>query len=406
METFADVILPLYVAGTFTYRVPDNYVNQVKTGMRVLVPFGRRKIYSGIILHLHHSPPSGFQIRDIRSVIDSIPIVNTFQLDFWKWIMDYYLCSPGEVMKASIPAGLKMESETFYSLKKIPGKDTHLEKEETKVITVLENKNVLSLKELKKQIRLKELQKWLDMLIARGILATEERIREKYRPKTETFVGINDVYLQRGTLDKLFSSFNRAPKQYNLLQSFLNIMNKTSDEITEVKKQDLQNIQGYSESAFQALTRKNILTVQKKEITRLPDTISPISALNPLTSVQQSAFDEIKKIFQDKKVALLHGITSSGKTEIYFHLIKEQIRNGRQVLYLLPEIVLTAQIVRRLKAVFGSLVGIYHSRYSDAERVETYLNLLGISSGSPIQIILGARSAIFLPFNNLGLIIV
>ncbi len=405
-EKFADIILPLAVTGTFTYRVPDRLADRVTAGIRVIVPFGPRKYYSGIIFRLHHSPPAGFKIREIISVIDPFPVVNNFQLDFWNWIMEYYLCSPGEVMKASIPAGLKLESETYYLPGKIPEKDNLLEPEELKVIAFLKDRNAISLKDLKNKIKMKNPDKWLDILKGKGIILTEERIRERYHPKTETFVNLNDVYKEKDKPDELIDSFKRAPRQHNLLLSFLSIREDTHDGISEIKKQELQHIPEYSESAFQALVRKNVFQVVKKEVTRLEQAKTPVLAINPLTPLQLGALNEIKKIFSEKKVALLHGITSSGKTEIYFHLIREQISMGNQVLYLLPEIVLTAQIVRRLTSVFGNQVGIYHSRYSDAERVETYYNLLGISSKNPVQIILGARSAIFLPFNRLGLIII
>jgi len=405
-DKYADIILPLSVGGTFTYRIPDRLSDRVKIGMRVIVPFGSRKFYSGIILKLHHSPPSGFKIREIKSVVDPFPVVNSFQMDFWSWIGEYYLCTPGEVMKASIPAGLKLESESFISLRKIPDSEIQLQPEELKLISALENRNNISLKDLKKKADIKNPGKWVDKLMEKGVISVEEQVRERYHPKTETYVRLNKNYRKKDNLDSILNSFGRAPRQYNLLLSILRIENSTPDSSTGIKKKDLKTIPEYSESAFQALVKKNIFKLQQKEVTRLELSEGPIKEPHPLTSVQQVAMDEIRKSFMEKKVVLLHGITSSGKTEIYFHLIREQIRFGKQILYLLPEIVLTAQIVRRLKAVFGNQVGIYHSRYSDAERVETYYHLLGVSGQNSIKIILGARSAIFLPFNKLGLIIV
>ena len=405
-KKFADIILPLAVTGTYTYRVPERLYSQVITGMRVVVPFGSRKYYSGIILKLHDSPSTGFKIRDIQSVIDPFPVANAYQLDFWKWMTEYYLCTLGEVMKAAIPAGLKMESETFYFLRKIPGKNFQLEPDELKLIKFLEERNEIRLKDLKKRVKIKDLSKWLDILIGRGIVSTREQIRERYRPKTVTYVKLNEDYQHKEKREDFLDSLDCAPRQYDLLKAFLNDRRIALEEVTEIKKEKLKNVPRYSESAFQALIRKKVLKVIKRKVTRLEMAEVPVTELNPLTPLQQGALNEIKKIFNEGKVALLHGITSSGKTEIYFHLIKEQISLGRQVLYLLPEIVLTAQIIRRLKSVFGNQVGIYHSRYSDAERVETYYNLLGVSENNLIRIILGARSAIFLPFNNLGLIII
>jgi primosomal protein N' (replication factor Y) len=405
-DKYADIILPLSVSGTFTYKIPDGLGEQVKIGMRVIVPFGQKKFYSGIIIRLHHSPPEGFKIREIKSVIDSFPVVNSFQLDFWNWIGKYYLCFPGEVMNASVPSGLKMESETVISLKKIPDKNIRTEPEELKLMTVLEYRDRISLKDLKKRTGIKNPEKWLDGLKEKGIISVEEQIKERYHPKTETYIGLNDACRGKDKLDHLLNSFGRAPKQYNLLLAFLNLSDSTPDSTSRIKKQELRAVPEFSDSAFRALVKKNILKLQNREVTRLELSEKPVSEPHPLTPMQQLALDEIRKSFRAGKVALLHGITSSGKTEIYFHLIKEQLSLGKQVLYLLPEIVLTAQIVRRLKAVFGNQAGIYHSRYSDAERVETYYHLLGVSGKNSIKIILGARSAVFLPFNNLGLIIV
>lgn len=406
MDSYADIILPLPAAGTFTYRVPDSMKGKIIPGMRVFVPFGSRKFYSGIIKKIHQFPPEGFKIRDIESAIDPFPIVHSFQLEFWEWISGYYVCTQGEVLKAALPSGLKPESETKLYLITMPVKDMLLSAEESKIIIALEGGKGKKLKEISVSTGIRHPEKSVNLLIRKGIISAEERLIEKYQPKRELFIQLNPEFKTRKKVNDLLNSLSQVPKQYNLLHVFISEWNVVSDKKTGVNKKLVQNLPGFSDGVFRALVNKKILVIHKKEISRLESTDFPKLEPRTLTAAQKATLDQINQIFLEKKVVLLHGVTSSGKTEIYFHLIRDQIRQGKQVLYLLPEIVLTAQIVRRLRLVFGNQVGIYHSRYSDAERVETWLNLVKNPEDHSIRIILGARSAIFLPFNNLGLIII
>lgn len=376
------------------------------TGMRVIVPFGSRKFYSGIVKKIHQNPAEGFKIRDIESVMDPFPIVNSFQLEFWEWISDYYLCKQGEVMKAALPSGLKPESETKLYLIKMPGKEMVLSAEENKLIALLVGGKGKKLKEISDSTGIKHPEKPLNLLIQKGLISAEEQISEKYRPKTELFISLNAELGSRKKVNDILNSLRTAPRQYDLLHSIIQLWDAAEDKKTGVDRKTIQKLTGFSNSILRALVDKKILVTHKKEISRLESIEIPESEPRILTAIQKIALDKINQSLLKRKVVLLHGVTSSGKTEIYFHLIQDQIRKGKQVLYLLPEIVLTAQIVRRLRMVFGNQVGIYHSRYSDAERVETWLNLVRNPEDHAIRIILGARSAIFLPFKDLGLIII
>jgi primosomal protein N' (replication factor Y) len=405
-EIYADIILPLAAAGVYTYRVPQSMRENIISGMRVIVPFGSRKFYSGIVRKLHQSPPDGFKIRDIESLLDPFPIVNPYQLEFWEWISEYYLCTPGEVMKAALPSGLKAESSTKFYLIKIPEKDMMLSAEENKILSALSGEKGTSLKDLQVHTNIKHPEKWVHLLIQKGLVSSEEQVSEKYQPKTEMYFSLNHEFSNEKKMNDLLNSLNRAPKQFIFLQTYVRELKSPDDKSTGISRKVVQNFPGFSESVLRSLLNKKILVINKKEISRLESSDIILSEPRAMTSVQQDVLDGINKSFREDKVVLLHGITSSGKTEIYFHLIRDQIKQGKQVLYLLPEIVLTAQIVKRLRSVFGNQAGIYHSRYSDAERVETWFNLVRNPEDRTIRIILGARSAIFLPFSNLGLIII
>jgi primosomal protein N' (replication factor Y) len=405
-DVYADIILPLAAAGIYTYRVPQGMKENIMPGMRVIVPFGSRKFYSGIVRKLHQSPPDGFKIRDIESILDHFPIVNPYQFEFWEWISEYYLCTPGEVMKAALPSGLKPESSTRFYLVKIPGKDILLSAEENRILTALSNEKGINLKDLQIHTDIKHPEKWINLLIQKGFISSEEQISEKYQPKTEMYICPGQEFRNERKMNGLPDSLNRAPKQFNFLKIYLRELELLDDKSTGISRKAVRNFPGFSENILRSLLNKKILAVNKKEVSRLDSRGIVLSEPRVMTSLQQDVLAGIRRSFSEGKVVLLHGITSSGKTEIYFHLIRDQIKQGKQVLYLLPEIVLTAQIVRRLRSVFGNQAGIYHSRYSDAERVETWYNLVRNPEDHTIRIILGARSAIFLPFSNLGLIIV
>ena len=327
---FIDVILPLPLDGLFTYSIPAPLVEQVKIGVRVLVPFGRSKTYVGIVAKTHKEdvPPREVQIKDILQVLDTEPILLDTQLRLWQWIADYYMSPIGEVYKAALPSGLKAE--------------------------------------------------------------------DGYRPKTETYIRLTPSFRNEQALHVALDMLKRAPKQLKVLVDYLSFNN-------EISRDELLN-QNNTLQAVTALQKRGILEVYEKEVGRLNHGGEPhFDKIKPLNAPQQDAFNQIQFSFLKKNVTLLHGVTSSGKTEIYIHLIHQAIQQKQQVLYLLPEIALTVQIMERLQQVFGNRLGIYHSKYSDAERVEIWQKQL---SQNPYDVILGARSAVFLPFQRLGLVIV
>lgn len=406
-DVYADIILPVPAEGTFTYRIPEDLVDKVVPGMRVIVPFGSRKFYTGIVRKLHNSPPEGFRIRDIESVQDNIPLVNPHQMEFWEWISDYYLCTKGEVMKAALPSGLKPESMSELFLIRYPEKnDIPLSEEENEILDSLIEGKGKRLNDLRNETKIRHPEKWVSLLIQKGLVSSGEIITEKYRPRTEVYISLNPEFRELKKLNELLESLKKKPKQVNLLRHFRKELEPYENTKKGIRKKELKILPGYSESTLRTLINKKILVLNIEEISRLAAGESGSSEPRVLTSVQQTAFNSINNAFSNNKIVLLHGVTSSGKTEIYFHLIRDQLKQGKQVLYLLPEIVLTAQIVKRLRAVFGGQTGIYHSRYSDQERVETWYNLVMKPEGRSISIVLGARSAIFLPFTNLGLVII
>lgn len=332
---FADIILPLPLDGVFTYSVPQLLEEQVKMGVRVLVPLGKNKTYVGIIAEVHDKKPEGYQTKDILQVLDSTPILFDTQLRLWQWIADYYMSPIGEVYKAALPAGLKAE--------------------------------------------------------------------DGYRPRTETYIDLSPKFRNEAALHVALNMLQRAVKQQAAFIDFLALSGWDKNEPQEITRDELLN-QGHSLPTVAALVKRGLLLTYEREVGRLNHGGEPcFEKIKPLSQVQQDAFNQIKFSFLKKNVTLLHGVTSSGKTEIYIHLIQQALEQKKQVLYLLPEIALTVQMMSRLQRVFGNRLGIYHSKYSDAERVEIWQKQL---STHPYDVILGARSAVFLPFQNLGLVIV
>lgn len=342
---YADLILPLPLQGTFTYTVPAQMQAVVKVGMRVLVPFGRNKTYLGIVARLHDRQPQGYEVKPISQLMDEEPIVTPEQLKLWQWIADYYLSPIGDVYKAALPAGLKAE--------------------------------------------------------------------DGYRPKTETYIRLTPAYQNETALHVALNMLGRAPKQLEAFTAYLELSgwdqieemrNEQVDQISEITREELLNASHASATTLQQLEKRGMLETYEIEVGRLnhggeyhPELIKQ------LNEAQQTAYNQILMSMMKKPVTLLHGVTSSGKTEIYIHLIQQALERKEQVLYLLPEIALTVQMMQRLQRVFGNRLGIYHSKYSDAERVEIWQKQL---SKNPYDVILGARSAVFLPFQRLGLVII
>ena len=399
---FVDVILPLAVPNLFTYRVPFDLNDSVEVGKRVVVQFGKKKLYSGIIHSFHEKPPKNYEAKYIDSFLDEDPIVNSEQLKFWEWISTYYLCTIGEVMNAALPTGLKLVSKTKVILNSNVGIETKLlSDKEYLIIEALEIRNILELQEIESILEQKSAYSIIKSLLEKNYILVAEQVQEKYKPKSATYIKYPDGFGEEN-IREAFGKLGKAPKQLDTFMMFGHLLNSTSGNIS--KKKLIVEANTNSATVKQLLT-KGFLEEYSQEISRITKDQKEIEAIDELSEAQNKAITEIKSSFEAKDVALLHGVTGSGKTEIYIQLIQEQIEQGNQVLYLLPEIALTTQIISRLRKKFGDKIGIYHSKYHSNERVEVWNELLkGVESR--FQIIIGARSAVFLPFTNLGLVVV
>ncbi len=404
---YADVIIPLNLADTYTYSVPDKFKPVIKIGMRVLVQFGRKRIYTGIVKNIHENKPELYETKEIHEILDSTPIVNQLQLRFWDWIASYYMCSIGEVFRAALPAGLKLESETNVFLQADSENIKDLNQREEQLLNVLKKEKVLSITKINSLLEQKQSITLVKSLIEKGAVYVEERLRKSYKPKTEKYIRLDKEINSEEQIQEIFDKLGRAKAQLKLMMAYISLSKCFSDfKIVEVPKKLLLEKSGVSSAILQSLIKKSYLEEYTKVVGRLPEDDYNTKELAVLNNAQQNAFKEIKQHFKTKDIVLLHGITSSGKTELYIHLIAETLKKEKQVLYLLPEIALTAQIINRLKEVFGKDIGIYHSKFSDSERVEVWLKVQKPNYNDSYKIILGVRSSIFLPFNNLGLIIV
>ena len=447
----ADVILPLPLAETYTYALPERLQGKVQVGSRLIVPFGAKKIYSAIVVRIYsgetigdkhqnedvssphsplstlHSPLSSLHpnIKEAIDLLDEAPILLPDQLWLWQWIADYYLCTVGEVYKAALPSGMKLESESMVVYNPDYDDDVPLSKTEQHILDILEHLHEQKISELQKAVDVKNILPVIKSLLDKGALTMHEELKRAYQPKTVNCVRLTEAFFSEDKLNALFEELSRAPKQHDLLLHYLDLSKATAaltlqnrSLLVELEKQKL--MEGSSESAFKGLKDRGVLEVYEREVSRLltspvqgPACIAqsgatqPTSALSTLhfelSKPQKEALNAIQTAFQTHNTCLLHGVTSSGKTEIYIQLIQEQLAQGRQVLYMLPEIVLTAQLVERLKRVFGDRLGVYHSKYPDAERVEVWQKQL---SQEPYDIIVGVRSSVFLPFRHLGLVII
>jgi len=408
---FADVILPLPLDYRFTYRVPAAFQMRIKTGARVIVQFGKRKFFSALVYKLHQDTPSGdFEIKDIDAILDEEPIIGEKQLQLWEWIANYYCCTMGEVFKAALPSGLKLESQTKVSLNPEADFNGDLSEKESAVVLLLESRKTASIQDLNQFLGQQSSFAILKLLLEKNAVIVEEQLRESYKPKLISTVRLNPEFDSEDKLNSMLDLLaKKAKKQEQLLKIFLAETIYGDLNQTEINKKDLLELAHASEAALKALEEKQILEVFQKEIGRIDRSQSGELLIKELSGPQQKAHDEILAQFETQQTVLLNGVTSSGKTEIYIRLIEEQLKLGKQVLYLVPEIGLTTQIITRLKTAFGDLAGIYHSKFNDAERVEIWFNVQNEKSGNTGQqykVILGARSAIFLPFKDLGLIIV
>ena len=410
---FVDILLPLPLPGTFTYRVPFSLNDEIKKGQRVVVQFGRKKIYTAVVLKIHQNPPQGYSVKYISSILDPVPVINDIQLDFWKWMSKYYMCTRGEVMNVALPSALKLASESNIILHPdFDGDISGLNEREISITEALHNRSKLSISEATEIAELQKIFPLIKNLIEKKVILVEEEIHDSYKPKKETFVRFSEEYKNEEKLKEAFDELGkRAFKQLEMLISFIKLTNNDIQK-GEIKRPLLIKSVDGSASQLNTLVKKGIFETITKITSRLEIRKSSTSADKiELNEHQQKSLDEIKNAFKEKDVVLFHGVTSSGKTEIYIKLISEAIAEGKQVLYLLPEIALTTQIISRLQKYFGEKIGVYHSKYSNNEKVEIWNNVLNNKYKNEDQknsykIILGPRSAMFLPFDNLGLVIV
>lgn len=404
MKRFVDVILPLPLANLYTYSLPEKNGGNVQPGCRVIVPFGRKKFYTAMVWNVHFSAPSDYETKEVTEILDIQPVLLPVQLEFWKWLADYYLCTLGDVYKAALPSGLKIESETVVEYNPDFEASDPLPEREAKLLDILSDGKERTVTQLEKESGGKNILPPVKALLDKEAIYIKEELRRDYKPRMELRVKLADEASTEDCLQKWFTKLERAPKQLSLLMKYIELSGFLQNAPRkEVSKKELLSQSGVSAAVFNGLVEKKVFEVYRQECGRLDFSHTETEALHPLNSPQQKAYFSILENFEEKNVCLLHGVTSSGKTEIYIHLIQEILRAGKQALYLLPEIALTTQITRRLKRVFGDRLGIYHSKFSDAERVEIWRKQL---SDQDYQVILGVRSSVFLPFRNLGLVII
>lgn len=397
---YAEIIIPLALPKNYTWAIPTELADGVMVGMRVEVMLGSNKRYAGIIKKILSEKPAGFDPKPILGILDDAPIVYPAQLQLWEWMAAYYMCTEGEVMQAAVPSHLKISSESIFILNEDAAIDSlHLSDTEYIISEALQIKKQLSLVEIQKLLDKKSVYPVINKLIQKGICSVEETMHDKYTIKVENLLHLHPNYHTETALEQLMNDWTRAPKQLALLLAFLHLQ-KTEGQ---VQQKALLEKSGAAHAQLKALIDKGILVVEKRKIDRLAVDLSLGNTnLHQLSSAQQLAHDSILEQMKTHSVNLLHGITGSGKTQIYAALIEHAIQSNQQALYMLPEIALTAQMIRRLKQYFGGKIAIYHSKFNPNERVEIWNK---VKSGE-IKIVLGARSALFLPYHNLSLVII
>ncbi|WP_299181113.1 primosomal protein N' [uncultured Aquimarina sp.] len=402
MTYFIDVILPIPLNKEFTYSVNENEAHFLKSGMRVAVQFGKSKVYAALVTSVHQKAPEVYEAKEIEHILDETPIVTTNQLKLWSWISQYYMCSKGEVMRAALPSAFLLESETIILRNDNNTIDeSGLKDDEFLLYEALQYQSLLRIQEVMDIIGKKNVLPLIKRLLEKEIITVQEEIYEQYKPKLVRYVRLVSEYTHEKSLQSLLDSLTRAPKQRDVLMHLFMLQAKSDKPI---KVSELVKASGSTASVIKSLINKNILEEYHQQTDRVQYESDVVAVTKELNTYQEQALKDIKEHFLEKDVCLFHGVTSSGKTEVYVKLIEEQLQNGKQVLYLLPEIALTTQLISRLQEYFGEKLTVYHSKYSVNERVEAWNNVK--DSKSKAQIVIGARSSIFLPFTNLGLIII
>ena len=398
---FAQIILPLNLKGTFTYKIPDEFVEKIEIGMRVLVSFGGKKIYTGIVFEIHQNEPENFVPKEIISLLDHSAILPKEQIQFWKWLSEYYLCNLGEIYRFAFPGSLKLESETYLKLKpNIVVDFENLDVNEMYLIQALEVRQLINLSDIEAFIPKKDIVKTINSLIDLQYIEVDEKIAEKYKAKEVSYVKIKDEEAIHNNLAEVLLQLKRSPKQQEL---FLLILEKQTEFPEKpIRKSDLLSEGNFASSHLKSLVEKNLVQEFLLQKDRIESYDGEMEVLEPLSEIQQKAKKTIDKAFSENKNVLLHGVTSSGKTHIYLEKIEETIAEGKNVLFLLPEISLTKQITQRLEKKYGKLLGFYHQKLTDFEKVEVWKKI----KNNDLKILIGTRNSLFLPFQNLGLIIV
>ena len=405
---FVDVILPVPIRNEFTYRVPFELNDLVFNGARVVVPFGRSKLITGIITRVHEEVPQEYQSKYIEHLLDERPIITGRQYKFWKWISSYYMAPIGDVMNAALPANFKLASETKIVLHPDYTIDTkYLTEREQTIVMALDVRESLDLKDISELIGIKTVQPIIKALIDKKAVISLEELNDKFTPKTAIYVSLHPEYLAEEKLNALIAEFDldtRKEKQLDCLLAMIHHGNYSEGSMTPILRKELID-GGISQSSLNTLEKNGIVLQERFEVSRFDDFDEADSEFKELSDFQQKALTEVNEGFEENKVVLLHGVTGSGKTEIYVQLIQEQLDLGKQVLFLLPEIALTTQLIQRLSMYFGEQIGVYHSKFNQNERVEIWNHVLN-NDPDRFRIILGARSSVFLPFQDLGLVIV
>ena len=399
--TFAQIILPLNLKGTFTYKVPEELIRNLEVGMRVLVSFRGKKIYTGIVAEIHNTEPENFSPKEIISILDDFPILPPQQIKFWNWISEYYLCNLGEIYRFAFPSSLKLESETYLKLKpNITVDFENLDVNEMYLIQALEVRHLINVTEIEAFIPKKDIVKTIKSLIDLQYIEIDEKIAEKYKAKEIAYLRVNDSELAGNSLPQILLSLKRSPKQQEM---FLSILEKQTEHPEKpIRKSEIFGEGNFSQSQLKSLIERNLVQEYFLQKDRIESYQGEMEEIEKLTEQQIQAKKEIDDAFTEGKNVLLHGVTSSGKTHIYLEKIEETVSAGKNVLFLLPEISLTKQIVQRLEKKYGKQLGFYHQKLTDFERVEVWRRI----KNNDIKILIGTRNALFLPYENLGLIVV
>ena len=405
MKKYVDVIVPLPIASQYTYSLPPEMQGSVQVGCRVVVPFGKKKYYTGVVTKVHDSAPEGYETKEVEELLDESPVILPHQFQLWEWLASYYLCTLGDVFKAALPSGMKLESETIILRNEEFEASEPLLDAEQRLLDLLVEGKEQCVTQLQRNYGQRNILPIVKRLLEKEAVFVKEDLKRNYKPRSETRVRLLEKEMDEARMQVLFDQLGRAKKQLSVLMKYVELSGWAGPNhpLKEVSKRELLDKSGVSSAVFNGLIEKGIFEVYSQEIGRLDKTMLQTTELNPLNPSQQTALEKIMSAFREKNVCLLHGVTSSGKTEIYIHLIEKAVASGKQVLYLLPEIALTAQITERLRKVFGHRLGVYHSKFPDAERVEIWKKQL---DDQAYDVILGVRSSVFLPFKRLGLVIV